>query len=87
MTDSPIYRRLSDERLADDVPAADPVDPPTELLPLVDPRPTWAGDQAGAEDLTHDDWRLRRTDNRLRPDDLALPQPPQDPDWRPDADR
>lgn len=40
----------------------------------------------GAEDMTHDDYLVRRTDNGLRPEDAALPQPPQDPTWRPDAD-
>jgi hypothetical protein len=30
-----------------------------------------------------DDDLIEATDNGLRPDDLELPQPPQDPDWRP----
>jgi len=34
-----------------------------------------------------DDALVQRTWNGLRPDDLALPQPPQDPYWRPDGDR
>ena len=39
------------------------------------------------EDLTDTDRFVERTDNSLRPDDLQLEQPPQDPNWRPDADR
>lgn len=30
-----------------------------------------------------DDDLIEPTDNSLRPDDEALPQPPQDPSWRP----
>lgn len=48
--------------------------------------PPWAGTSAGAEDMTHNDYLARRTGNGLRPEDAALPQPPQDPQWRPDAD-
>lgn len=33
-----------------------------------------------------DDDLIEQTDNSLRPDDLALEQPPQDPAWRPDVD-
>jgi len=40
-----------------------------------------------ADDLTADDRYATPTDNGLRPDDLELPQPPQDPGWRPDGDR
>lgn len=29
------------------------------------------------------DFLVERTNNSLRPEDLALGQPPQDPDWRP----
>lgn len=31
-----------------------------------------------------DDDLIEHTDNGLRPADLELPQPPQDPRWRPD---
>ncbi len=83
-----IFHRIRDERLSDvgEHEITGPLYPVTELLPLVDGDPPWAGDAAGAEDLTHDDYLARRTDNGLRPDDAALPQPPQDPEWRPDAD-
>ncbi|AEA27938.1 hypothetical protein Psed_5813 [Pseudonocardia dioxanivorans CB1190] len=84
--DFPIYDRLRGERLADDVPNHGR-EPRTEELPVLEPRPSWAGENAGAEDLTHDDHLARRTDNGLRPDDELLQQPPQDPHWRPDADR
>lgn len=39
---------------------------------------------AQPDDLTADDWRAERTDNGLRRDDALLPQPTQDPTWRPD---
>lgn len=36
-----------------------------------------------ADDLSGTDHLVQRTDNGLRPEDLALPQPPQDAGWRP----
>lgn len=37
-----------------------------------------------AERPGEDDDRVERTDNSLRPADLAYDQPPQDPEWTPD---
>jgi len=50
-------------------------EPPTGPIPVT------------AADLTEHDHLVRRTDNGLRPEDLVLGQPPQDPAWRPDAER
>lgn len=41
---------------------------------------------ARPDDLTADDRYATPTFNGLRPDDLELPQPPQDPNWRPSTD-
>jgi hypothetical protein len=39
-----------------------------------------------ASELGENDDLVRRTFNGLRPDDLALEQPPQSPAWTPDDD-
>jgi hypothetical protein len=61
--------------------------PPTEILPVV---PSVSEYQAlpAIQPAGADDELVEQTDNSLRPEDLALEQPPQDPDWRPaDGDR
>jgi hypothetical protein len=84
-----LYRRVRDEQLRDDVPEQGPRDPATTMLPAVgrhelrdDTQPVPVVTAAGV-----DDDLVTRTDNSLRPDDLVFDQPPQDPEWRPDADR
>lgn len=69
-----IYDDLRGEFLLDPEPPLDA----TQAMPAV---------VAMAEDLTHTDYLVRTTNNGLRPADLALEQPPQDPAWRPDAHR
>lgn len=69
----PIYRQLADERLFEPASPCGVEDP--HQLPAVTPT-------AGAyDDLVEPTW------NGLRPEDLRFPQPPQDPEWRPDGDR
>ncbi|MDN5931829.1 MAG: hypothetical protein L0I24_12335 [Pseudonocardia sp.] len=46
--------------------------------PRVPSEETWAADSWG-----EDGHLVTATDNSLRPADLALPQPSQDPEWRP----
>lgn len=68
-------------------------DPATAFLPAVagDPRFNDPAHNPIAF-LPVDSWGedahlVEPTWNGLRPDDEALPQPPQDPEWRPDGDR
>ncbi len=84
----PIDDRPFDQRYTDpattQLPHArygDPRHNPIAFLPMPFEE-TWSADSWG-----EDGHLVHATDNRLRPDDLALPQPPQDPNWRPDADR
>lgn len=83
---TPLFEQIAAERLY-----APAMSPPTEALPAV-PRgetpttlPAVLGSPVMDTQPGADDERVERTWNGLRPDDLALPQPPQDPAWRPDA--
>lgn len=80
MTDSPIFADLAarfPNATALQLPAVTPAEH-TEPLPVVAPTAELVpfGPGADAELVT---W----TDNGLTADDLALPQPPQDPAWTP----
>jgi hypothetical protein len=93
----PIY----DEVVARNLFAPDQPPDATQALPIVEATQEhggtvkYAGHQdhalplpgrLGQDDLTHGDHLASPTWNGLYPEDLELAQPPQDPDWRPDAD-
>ena len=70
----PVHELLADGPITQVMPLV-PAEPVTQSIPVVRP----------AEDISWADGLVAPSWNGLRPEDAALPQPPQDPSWRPSA--
>ena len=70
----PVHDLLADGPITQVMPMV-PAAPVTQEIPVIRP----------AEDLSWADPLVQASYNGLRPEDERLPQPPQDPKWRPSA--